>query len=143
MLPQILLANLCRWLKSKTCHLLTVRDDFYGSYHPDSPQLQLRRLGDLAFLLGLYDLAYSSYHSAKKDFEADQAWLHYAGALEMAALSSFLQGSTSGRGGAGFPSHYFDLALTTYLQTCKSVGGVLYSAIIKETFQSILDQSFE
>lgn len=55
----------------------------------------MRRLGDLAFLLGLYELAYTSYHTAKKDFEADQAWLHHAGALEMAALSAFLQSSTS------------------------------------------------
>jgi hypothetical protein len=68
--------------------------NFYGmfyNYHPESVQLQLRRVGDLAFLLGHYELAYHSYHSAKKDFEANQAWLHYAGAMEMAALSVFLQ----------------------------------------------------
>ena len=84
------------------------------TYHPESAQLQIRRLGDLALLLGLYELAYTSYHSAKKDFEADQAWLHYAGALEMAALSVFLQGS-----GRSVPFHYFETALTTYLHTCK------------------------
>jgi hypothetical protein len=62
-------------------------------------------------------LAYHSYHSAKKDFEADQAWLHYAGAMEMAALSVFLQNGHN----RTIPFHYFDKALTTYLQTCKSV----------------------
>lgn len=85
------------------------------SYHPESPQLQIRRLGDLAFLLGHYELAYNSYHSAKKDFESDQAWLHYAGATEMAALSVFLQNNLN----RNIPFHYFDKALTTYLQTCK------------------------
>ena len=78
----------------------------------------MRRLGDLAFLLGHYELAYQSYHSAKKDFEADQAWLHFAGALEMAVLSYVLQyGQSQGR----IPFHYFETALTTYLQTCKLV----------------------
>ena len=94
--------------------------NFYGifyNYHPESVQLQLRRVGDLAFLLGHYELAYHSYHSAKKDFEADQAWLHYAGAMEMAALSVFLQNGHN----RTIPFHYFDKALTTYLQTCKSV----------------------
>ena len=85
------------------------------SYHPESIQLQVRRLGDLAFLLGHYELAYTSYHTAKKDFEADQAWLHFAGASEMAALSVFLQGGS----GRNIPFHYFEVALTTYLHTCK------------------------
>ena len=83
--------------------------------------MQVRRLGDLAFLLGHYELAYHSYHSAKKDFEADQAWLHYAGAMEMAALSVFLQHTQS----RNTPFHYFDKALTTYLQTCKFVPALI------------------
>ena len=94
---------------------------FFNSYHPESAQLQVRRLGDLAFLLGHYELAYHSYHSAKKDFEADQAWLHYAGAMEMAALSVFLQHTQS----RNTPFHYFDKALTTYLQTCKFVPALI------------------
>lgn len=80
--------------------------------------MQIRRLGDLAFLLGHYELAYQSYHAAKKDFEADQAWLHYAGAMEMAALSVFLQGGQS----RNIPFHYLEKALTTYLTTCKYVN---------------------
>ena len=41
----------------------------------------MRRLADLAFLFQLYEIAYQTYHQAKKDFNNDHAWLHYAGAL--------------------------------------------------------------
>ena len=95
------------------------------SYHPESAQLQTRRLGDLAFLAGHYELAYASYHAAKKDFEADQAWLHYAGAAEMAALSVFLQA-----GGRQVPFHYFESALTAYLQTCKMPNWATRCAVL-------------
>lgn len=41
----------------------------------------MRRLADLAFLFQMYDFAYRTYHTAKRDFNNDHAWLHYAGAL--------------------------------------------------------------
>lgn len=41
----------------------------------------MRRLADLAFLFQLYEFAYQTYHTAKRDFNNDHAWLHYAGAL--------------------------------------------------------------
>lgn len=41
-------------------------------------------------MIGIYTPAYNAYHSAKRDFYADGAWLHYAGALEMAALAAFM-----------------------------------------------------
>lgn len=63
------------------------------AYSSDSHELQLRKLGDLCFMVGLYSLAFTAYHSAKRDFGADGAWLHYAGALEMAALSAFMSNS--------------------------------------------------
>lgn len=50
------------------------------SYGPDAPELQVRKLGDLAFMFQLYEVAYQAYHNAKRDFSADQAWLHFAGA---------------------------------------------------------------
>ena len=53
---------------------------FY-SYTPEAPEMQMRRLADLAFLFQLYEIAYQTYHQAKKDFNNDHAWLHYAGAL--------------------------------------------------------------
>lgn len=90
----------------------------FESYHPESGQLQIRRLGDLAFLLGMYPFAYGAYHTAKKDFEADEAWSHYAGALEMAALSVFFQAGTNAQN-RNVPFHYFETALKYYLDTCK------------------------
>ncbi|XP_071632774.1 trafficking protein particle complex subunit 8 [Temnothorax longispinosus] len=83
-------------------------------YTTESPELQLRRLGDLCFMFGHYSLAYQAYHSAKRDFAADQAWVYYAGALEMAALSAFMQGETNRK-----TIEYMDDAILTYANTCK------------------------
>ncbi|CAL1268042.1 unnamed protein product [Larinioides sclopetarius] len=84
-------------------------------YGPDAPELQVRKLGDLAFMFQLYEVAYQAYHNAKRDFNADQAWLHFAGASEMAALSVFMQNSSAHE----YPMHYMESAITTYLHTCK------------------------
>lgn len=54
--------------------------NYYCRYGPDAPELQVRKLGDLAFMFQLYEVAYQAYHNAKRDFSADQAWLHFAGA---------------------------------------------------------------
>ena len=43
--------------------------------------MQIRRLADLAFMFQLYELAYQMYHAAKKEFNSEHAWLHFAGAL--------------------------------------------------------------
>ncbi|BES90674.1 Trafficking protein particle complex 8, partial [Nesidiocoris tenuis] len=64
------------------------------AYSSDSHELQLRKLGDLCFMIGLYNPAYHAYHSAKRDFYTDGAWLHYAGALEMASLAAFMTDNT-------------------------------------------------
>lgn len=50
-------------------------------YPPEAPELQIRKMADLCFLVQHYDLAYSCYHTAKKDFLSDQAMLYAAGAL--------------------------------------------------------------
>ncbi|RZF40599.1 hypothetical protein LSTR_LSTR007482 [Laodelphax striatellus] len=84
-------------------------------YSSDSPEIQQRRLGDLYFMLHAYPQAYTAYHSAKRDFHADGAWLHYAGALEMAALSLFMQPGDTVR-----KAHdYADESITTYLNSCR------------------------
>ncbi|XP_011860429.1 PREDICTED: trafficking protein particle complex subunit 8 [Vollenhovia emeryi] len=83
-------------------------------YTTESPELQLRRLGDLCFMFGHYSLAYQVYHSAKRDFAADQAWVYYAGALEMAALSAFMHGETNRK-----TIEYMDDAILTYANSCK------------------------
>ncbi|KAK2584966.1 hypothetical protein KPH14_002554 [Odynerus spinipes] len=83
-------------------------------YTAESSELQLRRLGDLSFIFGHYSLAYQAYHSAKRDFAGDQAWLYYAGALEMAGLSAFMQGEMNRK-----TIEYMDDAILTYLNSCK------------------------
>lgn len=85
-------------------------------YTLDAPEMQMRRLADLAFMFQLYELSYQIYHSAKKDFNNDHAWLHYAGAMEMACLSIFMQDSTNQR---QYPLHYMETTITTYLAACK------------------------
>ncbi|KAL3290126.1 hypothetical protein HHI36_023491 [Cryptolaemus montrouzieri] len=83
-------------------------------YAPDAPELQVRRLGDLYFMFGNYSAAFQAYHLAKRDYNADQAWLYYAGALEMAALSAFMANEANRK------SHdYLEESIMTYLNTCK------------------------
>lgn len=54
---------------------------FFYSYTNDAPELYHRKLGDLAFLVQNYELAYSCYHTAKRDFNSEHAWFYFAGAL--------------------------------------------------------------
>lgn len=51
------------------------------SYSPEAPELQIRKMADLCFLVQHYEMAYSCYHTAKKDFLSDQAVMYAAGAL--------------------------------------------------------------
>ncbi|KAJ8941445.1 hypothetical protein NQ318_016077 [Aromia moschata] len=83
-------------------------------YSPDSPELQIRRLGDLYFMFGHYSLAFQAYHLAKRDYNTDQAWLYYAGALEMASLSAFMANESNRK-----TCDYMEESITTYLNTCK------------------------
>nr|XP_015195016.1 PREDICTED: trafficking protein particle complex subunit 8 isoform X1 [Lepisosteus oculatus] len=86
-------------------------------YPPEAPELQIRKMADLCFLVQHYDLAYSCYHTAKKDFLNDQAMLYAAGALEMAAISAFLQPGAP----RPYPAHYMDTAIQTYRDVCKNM----------------------
>ncbi|XP_017768287.1 PREDICTED: trafficking protein particle complex subunit 8 [Nicrophorus vespilloides] len=84
------------------------------TYPQDAPELHIRKLGDLYFMFGNYSMAFQAYHSAKRDFMADQAWLYYAGALEMAALSAFMGNESSRKS-----FDYMEESIITYLNTCK------------------------
>jgi hypothetical protein len=79
--------------------------------------MQTRRLADLAFLFGLYSYSLQLYQTLKKDFLNDQAWLHHAGALEMAALSSFLSSNTPQQL-KNYPARYMENAIEFYANTC-------------------------
>uniref|UniRef100_A0A672YVX3 Trafficking protein particle complex 8 n=1 Tax=Sphaeramia orbicularis TaxID=375764 RepID=A0A672YVX3_9TELE len=87
-------------------------------YPPEAPELQIRKMADLCFLVQHYELAYSCYHTAKKDFLSDQAMLYAAGALEMAAVSAFLQTGAP----RPYPAHYMDTAIQTYKDVCKNMA---------------------
>lgn len=83
-------------------------------YTSDSTELQTRKLGDLYFMFGNYNLAFQAYHQAKRDFNADSAWQFYAGALEMAALSAFMNDTSNRK-----TYDYMEEAIVTYLNICK------------------------
>lgn len=76
----------------------------------------MRRLGDLCFMFGAYNNAFQAYHAVKKDFHNDGAWLYYAGALEMTALSAFMIGQDIKKA-----QEYTEEGVITYLHTCRSV----------------------
>ncbi|KAJ8735551.1 hypothetical protein PYW07_007171 [Mythimna separata] len=85
-------------------------------YTTDCPELQLRRLGDLWFMCRQWQRAFDAYHTAKREFYADSAWLCYAGALEMAAISAFMAGDSNRK------THgYMEESIVTYLNTCRMV----------------------
>jgi trafficking protein particle complex subunit 8 len=71
-------------------------DSLQGFYRPDSPEAQIRKLADYAFMLRDFKLAYNTYELGRSDFQSDKAWRHYAGANEMAALSALLMGTNTG-----------------------------------------------
>jgi len=50
-------------------------------YAYNSIEMQLRQFGDVAFLLQSYELAFTSYHQVKRDFQSASTWLYYAGAV--------------------------------------------------------------
>ncbi|KAK9889952.1 hypothetical protein WA026_008761 [Henosepilachna vigintioctopunctata] len=83
-------------------------------YASDSPELHVRKLGDLCFMFEKYSSAFQAYHLAKRDFHTDQAWLYYAGALEMAALSAFMANEANRK-----THDYLEESIVTYLNTCK------------------------
>lgn len=68
-----------------------------GNYNPTSltygylsPEAQLRKLGDFAFMLRDYKFAYSTYELLKRDFTNDKAWGYLAASQEMCAVSYLL-----------------------------------------------------
>lgn len=65
-------------------------------------------------MFGHYNMAFQAYHQAKRDFNADSAWVYYAGALEMASLSAFMLGTIDKKTYA-----YMEEAIIYYLTVCK------------------------
>lgn len=80
-------------------------------YTAEAPEMQVRRLADLAFAFHMYELASNMYHTAKRNFNSDHAWLYYAGAIEMGELAAFMLGKN--------PSSNIETAINTYAYTCR------------------------
>lgn len=97
---------------------------YYFRYTTDCPELQLRRLGDLWFMCRQWQRAFDTYHTAKREFYADSAWLCYAGALEMAAISAFMAGDSNRKTHA-----YMEESIVTYLNTCRLVVFIAFCQI--------------
>lgn len=51
-----------------------------SSYPPSTPEAQMRKLADYAFMLRDWKLAHSTYDILRKDFANDKAWKYAAGA---------------------------------------------------------------
>lgn len=100
-----------RWFSPNKPNAATINT---VTYTIDSPEISVRKLGDLYFMVGIYSLAYQAYHTAKRDFNTDQAWLYYAAALEMAALAAFMANEPTKK-----TFDYMEESINTYLNTCK------------------------
>ena len=81
-------------------------------YPEEASEVQLRKLGDLAFIFQMYDIAYTIYYQCKNDFSNDGAHLFHAGSLEMIVLSQFMLGKS-------IPINYIETAISTYLRLSK------------------------
>lgn len=91
-------------------------------YIPDAQEMQQRKLADICMIFNIYEMAFNLYYSAKKDFYSESAWIYYAGASEMSAISSYLINK--------YQHNHFEQAITTYLDTCKSINLATRSAIL-------------
>lgn len=92
-----------------------------SSYHADTPEAQLRKLADIAFIMRDYKLAQKTYELLKKDSSNDKAWMYYAGAHEMAALATVMQPqylTTKIR--LSIVEPYLDTAIYTYASRCSA-----------------------
>lgn len=65
-------------------------DSLQGFYRPDAPEAIMRKLADYAVMLRDFKLAQSTYDILCGDFKNDKAWRYYAGANEMAAITTLL-----------------------------------------------------
>lgn len=61
-------------------------DPVSASYPPSSPEAQMRKLADFAFMLRDWKLAHGVYDMLRTDFNNDKAWKYHAAAHVRATL---------------------------------------------------------
>lgn len=106
-------------------------DPSTSSYPPSSPQAQLRKLADFAFMLRDWKLANGVYDMLRKDFSTDKAWKHHAGAQEMFVVTQLLipaPVTTKMRVDTIEPT--LDSALYGYLSRCSSPFSALRAMLL-------------
>ncbi|XP_044740968.1 trafficking protein particle complex subunit 8 isoform X2 [Chrysoperla carnea] len=103
-----------RWFVSNKPGTAAATNVAVKVYNSDDAEVQLRKLADLYFMFGSYALAHEAYSAVKRDFYLDTTWQYYAGALEMASLSSFMMGEFSKKS-----FEYLEEAVNIYLTTCR------------------------
>lgn len=91
-------------------------------YIPDAQEMQQRKLADICMIFGMYEMAHSLYYSARKDFQSESAWLYYAGASEMSAISSYFLNK--------YQHNHIDQAIMAYMDTCKNVNLATRASIL-------------
>ncbi|KAH0565693.1 hypothetical protein GP486_000912 [Trichoglossum hirsutum] len=101
-------------------------DPLQGSYRQDSPEAMMRKLGDYAFMLRDWKLSQGIYELLRSDFSNDKAWKYYAGAYEMAAISSLLnQQSLSSKVRSETVDQMLETASYSYITRCAEPYGAL------------------
>ncbi|KXN68172.1 hypothetical protein CONCODRAFT_19144 [Conidiobolus coronatus NRRL 28638] len=84
-----------------------------NNYTYNSPEGQMRKLGDLAFMLRDFNLAQSTYESVKKDFQSDKSWNFYSAAQMMIGVCLLLS-DDSELGQKLDVERYFDKSLSHF-----------------------------
>ncbi|KAI5820975.1 ER-golgi trafficking TRAPP I complex 85 kDa subunit-domain-containing protein [Pyronema omphalodes] len=106
-------------------------DPVSQSYPPTSPEAQMRKLADFAFMLRDWKLAHSTYDLLKTDFNNDKAWKYHAAAHEMTATSLLLTPtplSTKARQEIIEPT--IDVACYSYISRCAATYSALRCLLI-------------
>jgi len=96
-----------------------------GFYPPETPEASMRQLGDYAFMLRDWRLAYSTYDFLRTDFSHDKAWSYHAATNEMAAITSLLiPQASSSRPRSDNIDQMLDAAMYSYITRCAMPSSV-------------------
>ncbi|KAG4302629.1 hypothetical protein PCANB_001141 [Pneumocystis canis] len=108
-----------------------------SSYPSSSPEAQLRKLADYAFMLHDWKLAQSVYELLKKDFLDDNAWKYYAGAQEMSVFCLLLLPAHSSKVKVETIDAMLEASLYSYLSQCSSPFFALRSIILASELMAL------
>ena len=106
-------------------------DSIQGHYKPDAPEAVMRRLADYSMMLRDFKLAQGTYEILCQDFKNDKAWRYYAGANEMAAVSTLLAaGGLSTKTRTETVEQYLETAYYSYITRVNAPYNALRTLIL-------------